>query len=241
MFADALLDSQHAERSRRGWATLTSFGLQAIGVTILLVVPLLFNQGLPQIASVARVLVPVGPAPQVRPQETHTISGGTGAAATTAGQILRVPREVPRTISNNQGVEAPNFPFTTGLSGPTANPFFGDSVIGGAGPGPAPVIPKPPQPRVIKISVLSQGSLIYRVEPIYPPLAKQARIQGAVVLAALIGRDGIIENLQVISGHPMLMAAAKDAVKQWRYRPYVLNGEPVVVETTITVNFVLSR
>ena len=85
-----------------------------------------------------------------------------------------------------------------------------------------------------------EGNLIHRVQPLYPPLARQARIQGQVVLRAVIRRDGVIENLQVLSGHPMLVQVAIDAVKQWRYRPFSLNGEPVEVETQVTVNFVLS-
>ena len=85
-----------------------------------------------------------------------------------------------------------------------------------------------------------EGNLILRVQPLYPPLARQARIQGQVVLRAIIGRSGAIENLQVLGGHPMLVQSAIDAVKQWRYRPYSLNGEAVEVETQVTVNFVLS-
>jgi protein TonB len=77
------------------------------------------------------------------------------------------------------------------------------------------------------------------VQPVYPPLARSARIQGSVVLEALIGRDGTMQNLKLISGHPMLVPAAIDAVSQWRYRPYILNGDPIEVETQITVNFVL--
>jgi protein TonB len=78
------------------------------------------------------------------------------------------------------------------------------------------------------------------VQPVYPPLARNARIQGPVVLAAVISKAGTIENLRVLSGHPMLVAAAIDAVSQWRYRPYILNSEPIEVETQITVNFMLS-
>jgi protein TonB len=84
-----------------------------------------------------------------------------------------------------------------------------------------------------------QGSLIRRVEPAYPQLAKNARIQGPVVLAAVISKAGTIEDLRVISGHPMLVKAAIDAVSQWRYRPYILNGDAVEVDTQITVNFTL--
>jgi periplasmic protein TonB len=75
----------------------------------------------------------------------------------------------------------------------------------------------------------------------YPPLAKQARIQGVVRLNAIIGRDGSIQNLQVVSGHPLLAPAAIDAVKRWVYQPTLLNGEPVEVVTVIDVNFTLSQ
>ena len=87
---------------------------------------------------------------------------------------------------------------------------------------------------------MMEGNLIRRVQPAYPPLARSARIQGQVVLAAVITKAGMIENLRVLEGHPMLVRAALDAVSQWRYRPYILNNEPVEVETRITVNFSLS-
>jgi protein TonB len=85
-----------------------------------------------------------------------------------------------------------------------------------------------------------EGNLIRRVEPAYPPLARNARIQGSVVLAALISKAGTIDNLHALSGPPMLVPAAISAVSQWRYRPYILNSEPIEVETQITVNFTLS-
>ena len=87
---------------------------------------------------------------------------------------------------------------------------------------------------------VTQGLLIRKIQPAYPPLARQARIQGAVLLQAEISKDGSIQNLRLISGHPMLAPAAIEAVKQWKYKPYFLNGEPVEVETQITVNFTLA-
>jgi len=87
---------------------------------------------------------------------------------------------------------------------------------------------------------MMEGNLIYRMQPDYPALARLARIQGAVVLRAVISKQGTIDNLQAVSGPPLLMKAAIDAVQQWRYRPYLLNGEPVEVDTEITVNFVLA-
>ena len=86
-----------------------------------------------------------------------------------------------------------------------------------------------------------KGNLIRRVDPVYPPLARSARIQGPVVLVAVISKAGAIENLRAISGHPMLVPAAIDAVRQWLYRPYILNSEPIEVETQITVNFSLAE
>jgi periplasmic protein TonB len=103
-------------------------------------------------------------------------------------------------------------------------------------------VPKVAAPQRVRVSQgVTQGLVIHRVQPIYPQMAKIARVQGAVVLAAIIGKDGTIQNLHVLStASPLLNQAALDAVKQWRYRPYILNGEPVEVDTQITVNFTLS-
>ena len=85
-----------------------------------------------------------------------------------------------------------------------------------------------------------EGSLIRRVQPVYPPLARTRACQGSVVVYALISKAGTMENVRAISGHPMLVPAAIEAVSQWRYRPYILNSEPIEVETQITVNFFLA-
>jgi len=87
---------------------------------------------------------------------------------------------------------------------------------------------------------MSEGDLIRKTQPTYPALARSARIQGIVVLQAVISKQGTIENVTVLTGHPMLIAAAMEAVRQWRYRPYILNNELVEVETQITVNFSLA-
>ena len=86
----------------------------------------------------------------------------------------------------------------------------------------------------------SLALLVRKVLPVYPPLARQARVKGAVLLSANISKDGTVETLRAISGHPMLVPAAIDAVKQWRFKPYVLNGKPVPVNTEIDVNFTFS-
>jgi periplasmic protein TonB len=122
-----------------------------------------------------------------------------------------------------------------GLKDGVANTLFN-----GSQPAPMPAHPAP-LAHLFRTSSMMEGSLIRKVQPIYPPLAKSARIQGPVVLFAVISKAGAIDNLHVVSGHPMLVQAALDAVKQWQYRPYILNQEPIEVETQITVNFLLGN
>jgi len=124
----------------------------------------------------------------------------------------------------------------TGEDGQPYYPYAGnknlpDGFVNDHGPTVRPSGPK----RVI--SQLDEGQLVNRVEPIYPHIAAISGIQGQVKLHAIIARDGRIQSLNVISGHPLLAHAALDAVEKWRYRPYVLNGERVEVETFITINF----
>jgi TonB family protein len=109
-------------------------------------------------------------------------------------------------------------------------------------PPPPPSAPKPVTPQRIRVGGnVQQAKLIRQPKPIYPPLAKQARISGVVRLNAIIGKDGTIQNLTVASGHPLLVPAAMEAVKQWVYQPTLLNGEAVEVVTQIDVNFTLSQ
>ncbi len=100
--------------------------------------------------------------------------------------------------------------------------------------------PPPPPTRPLRVSHWAEGNIVHQVQPRYPQLAVAAGVQGTVRLRAIISKTGTIENLTVISGHAMLITAAVDAVRQWRYRPYLLNSEPIEVETEITVNFTLA-
>jgi periplasmic protein TonB len=104
-------------------------------------------------------------------------------------------------------------------------------------PAAAPSVPQ----RVIIVSTIEAAKLVSQIHPVYPALAMQARIQGDVVLHAIISKDGGVSELQVLSGHPLLVNAALDAVRKWRYSPTLLSGRPVEVETTITVSFVLGQ
>jgi protein TonB len=114
-------------------------------------------------------------------------------------------------------------------------------IIGGVTGGPPPPPPKPTTPQRIRVGgQVEEAKIINRVQPEYPQLAKMARIQGVVRLEAVISKDGTIQDLKVLSGHPLLVKAALDAVKQWRYQPTLLNGDPVEVVTEIDVNFTLA-
>jgi protein TonB len=119
-------------------------------------------------------------------------------------------------------------------------------ILGGASAAPPPPPPpeqkKAPPPSRIRVGGNVQSAkLVRQPKPVYPQLAKQARIQGVVKLHALISKEGTIEDLKVVTGHPLLVPAALEAVKQWVYQPTTLNGEPVGVETEIDVNFTLSQ
>jgi protein TonB len=237
VFAEYVNGSAWDNRSHRGWATLVSFALQAVAIGALLLLPLLSIQDLPPLQLMAALMAPTpppGPPPAV---QRHSPSVAT---SNLMGRTLMMPTQIPGTIAHLNGADVPAAPELVG--GSTGPPGARNFVLDGLGPGlnPMPLLAPPPVVRQVRVSHMMEGNLIHRVQPDYPQLARQARIQGIVVLRAIINRDGRIENLQVVSGHPMLVPAAIEAVRQWRYRPYLLNDQPVEVETQVTVNFTLS-
>jgi protein TonB len=157
---------------------------------------------------------------------------------------LRTPTKIPEKVQMIKDDEAPPPVMSAGVVGGVPGGIPGGQmggVIGGIISSTPVAVPKVATPQRVRVSQgVTQGLLIRKIQPNYPPLARQARIQGSVLLQAEISKDGSIENLHLISGHPMLAPAAIEAVKQWKYKPYILNGEPVEVETQITVNFTLS-
>ncbi len=232
------LESTWEQSARRRWTAAASFAMQALGLSLLLAVPLLWVQQPPRLEWITSPFFAPPPAPAPRaPQHPQ----GTVHASNFRAGILLQPPTIPHGIApvNDAGVPAAPELGDIGITGGTGPARTGVAGSIGDQSGLAP--PPPPVPvRLLRVSNLAEGNLIHRVQPTYPTLARQARIQGSVQLRAIIGKDGRIENLSILSGHAMLIASAIAAVKQWRYRPYLLNGEPVEVETDITVNFVLS-
>jgi protein TonB len=242
MFADLPSDSPWNNHSHRGWTTLASFALQALLISALLMLPLLYTVGLPQLLLMSPLIVP---SPPPGPVPVSHVRPATASASNMQGHVLMTPGRIPRAIErvDDAGMPPPPLDFgETVVPGGTGTHTGPGSIFGSTGTGIGPVLPRlaPPPVNPPRVSRMMEGNLIHRVQPAYPPLARQARIQGQVVLRAVINREGAIENLQVLSGHPMLAPAAVEAVRQWRYRPYYLNNSPVEVETQVTVNFVLS-
>jgi protein TonB len=164
---------------------------------------------------------------------------------------MRAPTVIPKTIA--QVKDEPEQPPSAagvvggvpgGIPGGTMGGVLG-GIIGGvlsAATPPPPPPPKPQTPRRIRVGgQVESARLIFQPKPEYPPLAKMARIQGVVRLDAIISKDGTIQDLRVLQGHPLLVKAALDAVQRWRYQPTLLNGEAVEVSTEIDVNFTLAE
>lgn len=243
MLLQSLLETPADDRHARRWATLISFTLQALGIGLLVLSPFLYTQALPGLRDRIVVLpVPSGGPPHGGEQRpiSHRERAGEFAPAT------QQPRFIPRGI--HQGPEparqdaeyaAPEGPFVPGATGTGNGGPVLDSILRGT----ATVAIAPParHPPVQVSQGVTAGWKIHDAQPVYPALAVTAHLQGDVILNALIGADGNIENLQAVSGHPMLIPAALEAVRQWRYRPYYLNGVPVEVATQITVRFILGK
>lgn len=240
MFEDSLLESAGHTRTHRGLTTATSLALQSLLLATLMLFPLLYTDSLPaRLWLVDRVFVPPPP-----PAGVPAPANATRATTSEIWQRrLLLPRHIPRSTAEIVEAQAPSagsilgVPYGSSEGVPNGVP---DGILtpGAAAP-PSP--PKPPMARLRVSQGVVEGLLIHQVKPVYPHIAIQAHTQGEVVLHAIIGRDGAVSSLEVVRGHPFLAPAAIDAVREWRYKPYTLNGEPVEVETLITVRFVLGN
>jgi protein TonB len=242
MFEDSLIESGNRFKTKRLSTTILSFALQVGLIGILILVPLIYTDALPKTQLMTFLVAPPPPPPPPPPPAAATVKVVKMQSELVNNQ-LRTPSRIPNKIQMIKEEEAPPDLGAGGVPGGVPGGIPGGSaggVIGGIISAQA-NLPKIVVPARIRVSSgVSTGLLIKKVQPTYPPLAKQARIQGHVLLQAEISKEGTIQNLQLISGHPMLAPAAIEAVKQWRYKPYLLNGEPVAVETQVDVIFSLS-
>ena len=245
MFEDSLIESGGRLKTNRGKTTTISFVLQAALVGVLVLLPLIFTEALPKQQLMTFLVAPPPPPPPPPPPAAAPVKVVRQVQSDLINGQLRTPTKIPQKVQMIKEEEAPPPEMSTGgvvggVPGGVPGGQMG-GVIGGIISSTPVAVPTVATPQRVRVSLgVSQGLLIKKVQPAYPPLARQARIQGTVLLQAEISKDGTIENLRLISGHPMLAPAAIEAVKQWRYKPYMLNGEPVAVETQVQVNFTLS-
>jgi protein TonB len=231
MFRDTLLESSPAGRKRKRWPMAMAFAVEVAVAGLLIVLPLLSTGILPVSARPTRIDT-LSDMPMARhgATETHPPSGGPRFPATDHVVTLdNTHTSICIIVIHCREAKPDN------ETGP-ANWDIG----GNNGPGPSlsvTTVEKPTLEKPVKRSEISLGQLAHRVEPVYPRIAIITHQEGQVQLHAIIAKDGSIRSLEVMSGHPLLANAAVDAVKQWRYYPYKLNGEAVEVETLITVNF----
>jgi protein TonB len=238
MFEDSLIESGGKLKTKRGQASLVAFIFEGILIGIMVLIPLLFTEALPKAQLMMSLVAPPPPPPPPPPPAiVHVVKQ---VQTNIINDQLRTPTKIPKKIEMIKEDAAPP-PMTAGvIGGIDSGPGQVGGVIGGIISSTPVAVPKVATPQRIRVSQgVTQGLKIRDVRPTYPALARQARIQGTVLLQAVISKDGSIQGLRVLSGHPMLIPAAIDAVKQWKYKPYILNGEPVEVDTQVTVNFTL--
>src|SRR5581483_7611671 len=248
-------------KTKRGWTVLVSFFGQICLIGIAVIIPMIYFDALPKGQLTSFLVAPPPPPPPPPPPAAAPVKVIKVIPRQFDAGRLMAPKVIPKEVAVIKEDELP--PPSSGAAGVVGGVPGGvpggtpGGVIGGiigsvpsAAPPPPPPppppkaveAPKPVTPQRIRVGGnVQQAKLVKQPRPVYPPLAKQARIQGVVRLNAIIGKDGTIQNLTVSTGHPLLVPAALEAVKQWVYKPTLLNGEPVEVVTQIDVNFTLSQ
>ncbi len=237
--------------ARKRWTMMASVTGQVIAVAIAMLIPLAYTDKLPRAILLTTTLFapPLRPPPPGRQVERRAAVDSITPQPTFRLREFVQPSRIPAVTPPL--VDAPEYAPTAATT--TAIGRFANGIPGGLELGQT-IAPPPPKPVMAKVeppvkptgpvrvggNVLA-AKIITRVVPPYPPIAKAARISGTVHLLGVIAKDGTIQKLQVISGHPLLVQAALDAVRQWTYRPTYLNNEVVEVMAPIEVNFTLAQ
>jgi periplasmic protein TonB len=224
--------------------------LTAVGIAIL--IPLVYTEHLPAFMLSASIAVPQR-APDPAPAEAVKAARERGAQVVrvepwmTFVAPVRIPEKVAMVIE--EPVPAGTGQYVSGSTGSGSAGIPGLPIAAGNMPvAPPPKAAEPKSPpaerpiqRVVVGGNVQAAKILSRVIPVYPALAKQARVQGTVSLIGVIATDGTVRQLRVLSGHPLLVQAALEAVRQWVYRPILLNGDPVEIQAPIDVHFTLAQ
>ena len=245
MFEEMVVSSPTGKKTNKPWTVMVSMAVQVLFLAILILIPLIYTEALPRTLMSSILLAPPPPPPPPPPPAAVQVIRKPVAHLMDAGKLV-TPKAIPKDVKIiKEEAEPPDMGggmiggVPGGVAGGSAGGVLG-GVIGGAGTAPPPP-PKVAPKRVTVGGNVQAARLVNRVQPIYPPLARQTRISGTVKLHAIIGKNGAVEQLQVVSGHPLLVQSALDAVRQWRYQPTLLNGDPVEVDTEIDVIFSLAQ
>jgi protein TonB len=245
MFDDLVESSVVRTKTNKSWSVVLSAIVQGIIVVVFVLIPLIYTEALPKQLLTTFLVAPAPPPPPPPPAAAAPRIVKPIARIIQAGKMM-APTVIPKKVEMIKEEEMPPDVGAVGVVGGVPGGIAGGSaggvlggIIGGTGGG-MPPPPKPTQQRVRIGGNVQAAKMVRQIQPMYPQIAKTAHVQGTVILHAIIAKDGSVQELQYISGPALLMRSAMDAVRQWKYQPTLLNGEPVEVDTTISVVFTLS-
>jgi periplasmic protein TonB len=251
IFLNAMLETATAKPERRNPLEWAGAMLMHIAIIAALIIIPLYTTGTISLGSYEETPLVAPPTPPPPPPPAPRVAARAAAPAHTEQPRLKfafkskpivAPNKIPTTIAQSDANVAPPSlsSFGTGVPGGVPGGFSG-GLAGGTGTGPAPPSPPPPPKPVHRVvragSLLKPPKQIYSVNPVYPALAQQTRQSGTVVVDAVIDEKGNVVKARAVSGPPLLIQAALNAVLQWKYQPTILNGEPVSVELQVQVHF----
>lgn len=245
MFDDLVESSVVRKKTNKSWSVVLSAIIQGAIVVVFVLIPLIYTEALPKQLLTTFLVAPAPPPPPPPPAAAAPRIVKPVARLIQAGKMM-APTVIPKKVEMIKEEEMPPDVGAVGVVGGVPGGIPGGSaggvlggIIGGTGGG-MPPPPKPSQQRVRIGGNVQAAKMLRQIQPMYPQIAKTAHVQGTVILHAIIAKDGTVQELQYISGPALLMRSAMDAVRQWKYQPTLLNGEPVEVDTTISVVFTLN-
>src|ERR1700692_105141 len=236
-----VVSSPNTKKTNKPWTVVLSMIFQVAFLAVLILIPLIYTEALPKTMMATLLVAPPPPPPPPPPPIAQVVHVKPQVHLMDAGKLV-TPKVIPKDIK----IIKEDAPDMSGMQGGVVGGVAGGQMggvigggIGGVGGGPPP--PKPTQTRIRQGGQVQAAKLTNKVQPLYPPLARQTRISGTVSVHAIIAKNGTVEKLEGITAPPLLGPAALDAVRQWKYQATTLNGEAVEVVTTIDVIFSLNQ